>query len=104
MVAGWKLTTFVPLSPHDRDQADRIAEIRRMAEDDPDLAARLDGMGRNVQLLPPYLHAGRLVLFLGVAAFIAAALQMARAPAEPPRDESRDPDTEDVADEEVAER
>jgi hypothetical protein len=75
IVGGWKLTTFVPPSPG----SERLAELRRMA-DDPELAARLD---RAASREPPFRGPGRLAVLAGLALFVGAGVTMYRTPAEP---------------------
>lgn len=76
MVAGWKLSTYVPPSPG----AERLAEMRRMAGEDAELAERLDRTDRNLRGDPPYQLPGRVVLVLGLALFVGAGVRMYNTP------------------------
>lgn len=85
MVAGWKLSTFMPASLHAAAQAEQLAAIRRLATD-PELRERLDRVEPPPAGPPPFELPGRLLFFAGVALFVGAAVQMTRQPA--PDDES----------------
>jgi hypothetical protein len=83
MVAGWKASTYNPLTPRQAEQARQFDEVRGPAGEDPDLARRLDEMATRVQPRPPYQGLGRLAVFAGLALFIAAGVLMYRQPPPP---------------------
>jgi hypothetical protein len=83
MFAGYKVSTYAPLSPRAAEQARRLAGVRALA-DDPALAAKLDALARHAQPAPPYQVPGRLVLLCGVLLFVLAGVQMYR---QPPRED-----------------
>jgi hypothetical protein len=79
MVGGWKLSTYVALTPRQADQAGRLAEIRSLARDE--LRDRLDEVARHVEPSPPFRWAGRLLFLTGAALFVLAGILMFRKPA-----------------------
>ncbi len=89
MVGGWKLSTFVPMTLHEREQAEKLAEVRRMSEDEQH-KRRLDEIARNLQQ-PPYEIAGRLTVLVGLVLFIAAGVRMYQTPAQHPEGEIATP-------------
>ncbi|MFO0930195.1 MAG: hypothetical protein U0736_24745 [Gemmataceae bacterium] len=89
LVGGWKLSTFVPASPRAAEQADKLAEVRRLATD-PELRERLDRLQAPPSAgPPPFELPGRLLFFAGLALFVGAAVTMYRQPA-PSADEPAD--------------
>jgi hypothetical protein len=77
MIGGWKLASFLPLSPREQEQADKLAELRGMSSDS-ELARKLDRLADHVRREPPYRFPGRLVLLLGLALFLVAGARMYR--------------------------
>jgi hypothetical protein len=80
MVGGWKLSTWEgPLTPRQQQNAERLSELRRMA--DGELRGKLDGYAEHARGLAPYEVPGRLVIFLGLVLFVVAGVRMYRTPA-----------------------
>ncbi|MFO0880637.1 MAG: hypothetical protein U0840_25095 [Gemmataceae bacterium] len=79
MVGGWKLTSFVPPRPSESTQAEQLAGLRRMSDDEA-LNERLDRIAAGVRREPPLQIPGRLAFLAGLTSFTWALLQMARTP------------------------
>jgi hypothetical protein len=77
MVGGWKLSTWIPVAtPHEREQAEKLADVRGMANE-RELRQRLDEIARDVQQrTPPYQLPGRLAILVGLVLFVAAGVRM----------------------------
>jgi hypothetical protein len=80
MVGGWKLSTWIPTTAHEQQQADRLGDLKRL-EGDVEWKAKVEDYARNVQRQPPYEMPGRLIVFAGLVLFIVAGVRMYRAPA-----------------------
>jgi len=86
LVAGYRLSRYIPLSPHLEEQARRFDDLRQKAADS-DLGRRLDEMAGRLAGGPPYLFPGRLVMLVGFVLFVIAGVQMYRQPARAPVEE-----------------
>jgi hypothetical protein len=86
MLAGWKASTYVPLTPRQAEQARQADEVRGLAEQD-ELKGKIDGIVRGAQPPPPYQLPGRLLFGAGLVLFVAAGVRMYRQ-APPPEEEA----------------
>jgi hypothetical protein len=80
MVGGWKLSTWVPTTAREQEQAAELDRMRQM-QGDAEWKAKVDGYARNVQRQPPYEMLGRLAVFGGLVLFVVAGVRMYWAPA-----------------------
>jgi type II secretory pathway component PulM len=89
MVGGWNLSIWQPMTSHEREQADRLDELRRQAQ--AEHHQRLaDRLAQAAQRVPPYQTPGRLLIFLGLLLFVAAGVRMYQAPPETSEDSEED--------------
>jgi hypothetical protein len=88
MLGGWKLSTGVPLSPHQEQQAETLAELRRLAGEG-ELANKLDEYAQRWPRQAASPMVGRLILFVGLILFATAAVRMYRTPADDKEKELR---------------
>jgi hypothetical protein len=89
MVAGWKVSTYVPVSAEDAEKERQLNELRSRAEEfdreaagsgQPKLSERLSRYAAGGRI-PPYQTAGRLALYVGLLSFVGAMVLMYRRPA-----------------------
>jgi hypothetical protein len=80
MVGGWKLRTWVPVTAHEQEQAEKLGRLRE-AQGAAEWKVKVDGYSRSVQRQPPYEMLGRLAVFAGLVLFVVAGVRMYRAPA-----------------------
>jgi hypothetical protein len=85
MIAGWKVSTYLPTSPREADNARLLEELRgaaRKTEKDAasdsaeKLSDRLERIEANRSWTPPYEVPGRIAFFAGVMMFIGAGILM----------------------------
>ena len=108
MVAGWKVSTYVPVSAEDAEKERQLNQLRSRAEEfdrevavsgQPKLSERLSRYAAGGRI-PPYRMAGRLALYAGLVAFGAAIIAMYRRPAE----QEAGPEAEQEVEEETSGR
>jgi hypothetical protein len=75
MVGGWKVSTWVPMSGREQEQAEKLDKLRDM-QGDAEWKAKVDTYARSVQRQPPYEMPGRLSVFAGLVLFIVAGVRM----------------------------
>jgi hypothetical protein len=83
MFVGYQVSVYVPAAtPRERRQADKLAEMRGMTDDEA-LLRRIDDTEKNAKAPPPFLWPGRLLMLAGAVMAVSAAVAVARQPSRP---------------------
>jgi hypothetical protein len=82
MVGGYQLSRYVPLTPREQEQADRLADLHGKTDDEV-LKERIDAIARNARRDPPFRVPGLITVLIGAMLFVSAAVMMFRQPARP---------------------